>query len=138
MAIHETDITINASPEKVFDALTNPEQMKRWQYGREVFTNWKVGSPIRFEAHSEDGVLKQWGTVLDIRQNELVKYNLFTPRPDLEDTLENYSVTSYVLSASGEQTKVDLIQEDNRPSGFTPLTLKPILVALKKNVEETV
>jgi uncharacterized protein YndB with AHSA1/START domain len=135
MATHRAEITINAAPKAVFEALTKPELVKLWQYDKELITNWQTGSEIKFRAEMGGNVLEQWGTVLDIRKNELVKYNLFTPRPDLEDKPKNYCVTSYILTSSGGKTNVEIIQEDNRPSGFTPITLMPILVSLKKTVE---
>jgi uncharacterized protein YndB with AHSA1/START domain len=135
VATHSSTIKIKATTQKVFDALTKPELVKLWQFGRVLATDWKVGSEIKFKAEYDRTVLEQWGTVLEMRPNELIKYNLFTPRPDLEDKQENYSLTSYVLTADNEQTKVEIIQEDNRPSGFTPTTLNPILASLKQVAE---
>ena len=136
MATHTATVTTKASAEKVFDALTQPEFVKKWQYGRVVTTDWKEGNEIRFRTEVEGYVTEQWGTVLAVRKNELIRYSLFTPRTDMEDKPENYNVTSYVLTTVGGQTKIELIQEDNRPSGFTPQTLKGILVALR-NVAES-
>jgi hypothetical protein len=60
---------------------------------------------------------------------------LFTPGFDLEDKVENYCVTSYILRNEQGHTKVELIHQDNRPNGFVPSTLKPILAALKRVAE---
>lgn len=138
MTIHRAEITIQASTPRVFEALTNPELVKLWQYGRVVTTDWQVGSKITFSSEGQGGVetFKEWGTILEMRPNQLIKYNLFTPRDGLEDKLKNYCVTSYVLSDDNGYARIEIIQEDNRPSGFAPPTLKPILVALK-NVAET-
>jgi len=135
MATNTSSIIINASTQKVFDALTNPELVKLWQFGRVVTTDWKTGSEIKFKTEGGEKVLEQWGTVLEIRINELIKYNLFTPTPNLEDKTENYCITSYVLTKDEEQTRLELIQEDNRPNAFAPGTLAPILVSLKKIAE---
>jgi uncharacterized protein YndB with AHSA1/START domain len=137
MAIHIAEITTQASTQKVFEALTNPELVKLWQYGRVVMTDWKIGSKIEFrsEGQGDLAALEQWGTILDIRPNEFIKYSLFTPRSDLEDKTENDCVTSYEISDDGESTKVKLIQEDKRPSGFVSVSLKPILAALKRVAE---
>ena len=135
MAINVSAILIQASTQKVFDALTKPELVKLWQYGRAVTTDWKPGSEIKFSTEWEGNVLEQWGTVLDTRTNELIKYNLFTPAPGHEDKAENYCITSYVLTNDNGQTRLEIIQEDNRPNAFTPGTLEPILVSLKKIVE---
>ena len=136
MATHTSAITIEASTQKVFDALTNPELVKLWQYGRVLATDWTTGSEIRFSAESEGKVFEQWGTVLEVRSNELIKYNLFTPAPGLEDKIENYCVTSYVLTNDNGNTRIEIIQEDNRPNGFVPTTLKGILVSLKEIAEK--
>lgn len=135
MAIYTSSITVHASPGQVFDALIQPELVRRWQFGREMTTDWKAGNKISFRTGTGDNALEQWGTVLEVRANELVKYNLFTPRPDLEDRIENYNVTSYVLSEDNGNTRVEIIQEDNRPGGFVPATLERILAGLKEVVE---
>ena len=70
-----------------------------------------------------------------IRPNEFIKYRLFTPGCGLEDKVENYGVTSYALVSERGRTKVELIHQDNRPNGFAPATLKPILAALKRVAE---
>lgn len=135
MAILTTTVTIDAPANKVFEALTQPALVKQWQFGKTVQSNWETGETIKFFAEYEGRVLEQWGTILDIRANELLKYNLFTPAPGIEDKQENYNITSYILTNDNGQTHVELLQEDNRPFGFAPATLKPILVALKKVVE---
>lgn len=137
MPTHTAEIIIEASIQKVFEALTKPELIKLWQYGRVVTTDWKVGGSIEFtnECEGSAQTLEQWGTILDIRPNEFIKYRLFTPRHDLEDWVENYCVTSYILVDEKRFTRVELIHEDNRPNGFVPTTLKPILAALKRIAE---
>jgi len=139
MPTYPAEITIQASAHRVFEALTTPGQVKLWQHGRAVTTDWKVGSKIRFRSEREGGIeaLEQWGTLLDVRPDECVKYCLFTPIAGLEDKAENYCTTSYVLSNDNGNTRVELIQEDNRPDGFVPATLKPILEALKRMAETT-
>lgn len=138
MAIHTTAVTIDAPASKVFAALTEPELVKQWQFGKTVQTDWQAGHEIKFIAETEGNVLEQWGTILELRPNELLKYNLFTPAPGIEDKKENYNITSYILTNDNGQTHIELIQEDNRPFGFAPATLKPILVALKKVVESNI
>ena len=140
MARNISTILINASKERVWSALTNPEQVKLWQYGSVLLTDWKVGSAIRFTTAWQDKVFEQWGNVLEIKKNELIKYSLFAPRPDLEDKPENYFIMHYVLTAEAESTKLEIIQEDNRagavqedPKGEE----SEILQTLKKLAEET-
>ena len=65
MVINISTITINATKQRVWDALTKPELVKLWQYGSDLATTWEVGSKIEFVTKWEEKEFKQWGTVLD-------------------------------------------------------------------------
>ena len=139
MATNISTITIKAPIQKVWEIITNPETVKQWQFGSDLTTDWKIGSDIKFSTVWEGVTYLQWGKVLDIKRNELVKYSLFAPRPDLEDKQENYFIMSYVLTALNGQTKLEIIQEDNRtgavqeePQGEE----NPILKSLKELAEK--
>lgn len=138
MATNISTITINASIEKVWNTITKPELVKLWQYGSDLITNWEVGSDIKFRTEWEGKVFEQWGKVLEIQPNELVKYSLFAPRPDLEDKRENYFIMSYVLLNKNGQTKLTIIQEDNRPNAVQEEPQSednPVLKSLKEFAE---
>lgn len=139
MATNISTITINATTEKVWDILTNPEMVKRWQYGSELQTTWEPGTSIKFKTAWEDKIFEQWGQVLEIRPNELIKYSLFAPRTDLEDKPENYFIMKYVLTDNNGHTKLEIIQEDNRPDAVQEEAQgeeNPTLKSLK-NLAET-
>ncbi len=138
MALNISTIYINASAQRVWDALTKPELVKKWQYGSDLITEWKVGTDIRFTAEWENKIFEQWGKVLEVRPHELLKYNLFAPRPGLEDKPENYFIMSYVLKNENGQTKLEIIQEDTRPDSVQEEPQgeeNPILQSLKKVAE---
>lgn len=136
MALHHACITIRATPRRVFDALTRPELVARWQFGRELSTSWRPGEAIRFRTEWADGrVLEQSGRVLDVREDELVKYSLYTPRPGTEDKAEHHCVTSYRLHGEGGSTRVELEQDDPLPHGFAPALLENVLAGLKEAAE---
>ena len=115
MATNISRITINATPEKVWHTLTNADDVKLWQYGSELQTNWKVGSKIKFVTEWEGKTFEQWGIVLEFRPNHKLRYSLFAPRPDLEDKPENYFEMIYSLTENNDKTLLEIIQEDNRP-----------------------
>jgi hypothetical protein len=63
---------------------------------------------------------------------------LFAPRPGLEDKPENYFIMKYILTEEDGQTKLEIIQEDNRPNAVQeePQGEKnPVLQSLKKIAE---
>lgn len=114
MAINISKLTISASPEKVWDAITNPEIVKKWQYGSDLITDWKVGGKISFKSEWEGQIFEQWGIVLEFKPNQKLRYSLFAPRPDLEDRPENYFEMEYKLTEKENATELKIIQKDNR------------------------
>jgi uncharacterized protein YndB with AHSA1/START domain len=138
MAKNVSTIKINASIQRVWDTITKAELVKLWQYGSDLITTWKIGSDIRFRTQWDDKVFEQWGKVLEIKPNEMVKYSLFAPRPDLEDKPENYFIMSYILTRMDGQTKLQIIQEDNRPNAVQEEPQgeeNPVLRSLKELAE---
>ncbi len=138
MATNISTITLNASIQKVWDTLTKPELVKLWQYGSELITDWKVSSDIKFKTEWEGKLFEQWGKILEIRPNELIRYSLFAPRLDLEDKPENYFIMNYTLIDENGQTKLEIIQEDNRPNAVQEQPQgeeNPILKSLKDIAE---
>ena len=74
MVTNISKLRIKSTPDKVWDALTNPVKVKQWQYGSELITDWMVGSGIRFESEWEGQTFEQWGTVLDFEPNKKLSY----------------------------------------------------------------
>lgn len=139
MITSKSTILINASKEKVWDALTKPELVKQWQYGSDLITDWKVGSGIRFRTEWGDKVFEQWGKVLEIVPNERIRYSLFFPRPDLEDKEENYFIMSYIISGTDHNIRLEILKEDNRPGAVMEKESSeenPVLMALREIAEK--
>ena len=140
MATNISTITINASTQKVWNILTKPEMVKLWQYGSELQTTWEPGTAIRFSTAWEDKLFEQRGLVLEMQPYELIKYSLFAPRPDLEDKPENYFIMYYILTDDNGQTKLEIIQEDNRPNAVQEEPQgeeNPVLKSLKDLAEKS-
>jgi len=140
MPTHVSTIVVNSSIQKVWDALTQPQLVKQWQYGCDLITDWKPGSEIRFRAEWEGKVFEQWGKVLEYTPGKQLKYTLFAPNPGLEDKPENYFVMAYRLEDIGNgQVKIQIIQEDNRPNPMqhddSNDEENPVLKSLKSLVE---
>lgn len=138
MARNISTLNINAAPEKVWDTLTKPELVKLWQYGSDLITNEKVGDDIRFRTAWEDKIFEQWGRLLEVKTNELLRYNLFAPRPRLEDKAENYFEMNYVLTVENDGTKLVILQIDNRPGAKQEAPQgeeNPVLKLLKETAE---
>ena len=138
MATNISSIHINATPEKVWETLTTPELVKLWQYGSDLITDGKVGDDISFKTAWEDKIFEQWGKLLEIKPNELLRYSLFAARPGLEDKPENYFEMNYVLTAESQGTKLVILQIDNRPGAKQEEPQgeeNPVLQLLKETAE---
>src|SRR4030095_5962256 len=141
MPTNISTIHAHSTIQKVWDALTQPEQVKKWQYGSDVITDWKPGSEVRFRTEWDGKVFEQWGKILEVIPGKLIRYSLFAPNPGLDDLPENYFIMSYVLSPESEGVvKLEIIQEDNRPiprqDEENSDEENPVLLALKNLVEE--
>ena len=139
MVTNISSITINATLQKVWDTLTQAELVKLWQYGSDLQTSWEVGSKIKFVTEWEGKVFEQWGTVLEFTPTSKLRYSLFAPRPDLEDKPENYFEMIYTLTTDNGQTRLEIIQEDNRPEAVQEDEQggeNPILMMLKQVAEK--
>ncbi len=139
MAVNISTLKINASRQKVWDTITKADYVKLWQYGSDLLTNWEIGSDITFRTEWQDKVFEQWGKVLEVNPTEIVKYSLFAPRPELEDKPENYFIMSYILTEENGVTKLEIIQEDNRPNAVQeePQGEENPVLKLLKEIAET-
>lgn len=138
MKVSTSTVRIEAGPAAVWAVVTEPEHVRKWQYGSVLSTDWKVSSPIRFTSEWEGQTFEQWGTVLDFDPPSRLSYSLFAPRPDLEDRPENYFTMTYRLEPVDGGTVLTITQEDPREAGNADGTVEtdnPVLVALREVAE---
>jgi uncharacterized protein YndB with AHSA1/START domain len=138
MATNISTIKINASIQKVWDTITKPALIKRWQYNSDLQTTWEAGTDIKFRTEWGEKVFEQWGKIIEVNPMESLKYSLFAPAPGIDDKPENYFIMSYILTTENGQTKLEIIQEDNRPNAVQEKPQgeeNPVLKSLKELAE---
>ena len=125
--------------QRVWNVLTDPALVKQWQFGSELKTDWKPGSPIRFTTAWEGVIFEQWGEVLEVKPYELIRYSLFAPRPGREDIPSNYFIMKYILSRAEGGARLKIVQEDNRPGAVQEPAQgeENAMLALLKQIAET-
>ncbi len=142
----ENSIAIAAPAACVWDALTKPEQTKKYMFGCETVSDWQVGSPLLWQGEWEGAeVVFVKGTVVAIEPEQRLGYTAFDPNSTMEDIPENYLTVTYTLSETEGQTHLTVTQGDyatvaegerryaesyNGGEGWNP-----ILVDIKKLVE---
>jgi len=111
--VAKTTITINAPAARVWDALTQPELIKRYLFGTQVTTDWQVGSPIVYEGTWEGKAYKDKGKVLQVEPGKLLVSTFWSSLAGLPDVPENYQTVRYELSTEGGGTRLTVMQDNN-------------------------
>jgi uncharacterized protein YndB with AHSA1/START domain len=135
-------VTIHATRGEVWNALTDPEKVKRYMHGTEMSTDWKEGSPIFWRGEWKGRSYEDKGTVLAVQPEELLSYTHWSPMGGSEDKPENYHTVTYELAGDDGKTTLTLTQ-DNNPSQeeadqMAENNWGPVLNGLKETVEKPV
>lgn len=130
--------TINAPASKVWDALTQPEQIKQYMFGSQVTTDWKVGSPISYKGEWKGKSYEDKGKVLEIEPRKRLVSTFWSALAGLPDKPENYKTVGYELVPEGGQTKLTITQDNNatqEEATEAEKNWKMVLEGIKKLVE---
>lgn len=128
---------INASPAEVWKALTDPEDVKKYFFGTNVISDWKVGSPIKFTGEWEGTPYEDKGTILDLIPERKLVYDYWSSFSGTDDIPENYANVSYILTPSKSGTLLEIIQDgiaDEERKTHSETNWKMILDGLKEVV----
>ena len=110
--IVKNSIVINASPEKVWNALVNPDETKKYMFGCETVSDWKIGSALLWRGSYEGKeMVFVKGFVLEIQPNKILKYTVIDPNAQYPHTPENHLNVTYELSFSDNQTTLTVSQD---------------------------
>lgn len=115
MADHvaSASVEIDAPADKVWTALTDPEQIQKYMFGSRVVTDWKPGSPIIWKGEYEGKRYEDKGEIVEIEPERRLKVTHFSPLSGEDDVPENYHTVLYELEQNGEKTHVSLTQDNN-------------------------
>ena len=106
--IARASVTINAPSEKVWDALVNPEAIKRYMFGNNVVSDWREGSPMLWRGGWQGRAYEDKGVILQFKPGRTLQYSHFSPLSGLLDKLERYHTVTIELSGEGNQTRAFL------------------------------
>ena len=132
-------ITIQASRDEVWEALTDPEKVKEYMHGAEMSTDWKKGSPIVWKGEWKGRSFEDKGTVLAVEPKKLLSYTHWSPMGGSEDKPENYHTVTYDLAGEDGKTTLTLTQDNNptqeEADQMAQNNWGPVLEGLKETVE---
>jgi uncharacterized protein YndB with AHSA1/START domain len=137
--VAEKQITIDASADAVWQALTDPELVKQYLHGTDMETNWKVGSPITWKGEWKGKAYEDKGIVLEVEPNKRLKNTHWSPTGGSEDKPENYHTVTYELTEQAGKTILTLKQDNNtsqeEADNMAENNWGPVLEGLKAVVE---
>jgi uncharacterized protein YndB with AHSA1/START domain len=136
VAVAETEI--KASPDDVWDALTDPEKIEKYAFGSHVEAAWEEGGHIVWKGEHEGQPFRDHGKILEIDPPRRLKMSHFSPMSGKEDLPENYHTIVYQLEQYGDSTRIRLSQDNNastEAAEHSQANWEKVLSGLKKVVE---
>ena len=133
-------IDINATPSKVWEALTKPEIIKKYLFGTETITDWQAGSEIIFQGEYGESKYRDKGVIVRNIPGELLSYTYWSGFSGLEDMPENYSLITYSLKSDEDKkttftwTQKGYATEERYQHSLTGM--KEFLKKIKQIIEE--
>ena len=101
---------VKAPPREVWKALTTASRLKQFFFGSDVFTDWRVGSPIRFRGNWKGKPYEDKGSIQTLDADKRLAFTHWSPLSGMEDRSENYHIVSFELRPTSGGTEVVLTQ----------------------------
>ena len=136
--IARVSTTIDAPATKVWEALVTPKIIKKYMFGTDVVSDFKVGSPIKWKGEWEGKSYEDKGEIREFTPNRLLQYTQFSPLTGQKDIAENYHIVTIVLVEKDGKTNVTLTQDNNptdKAREHSEKNWRGMLEGLKKVVE---
>jgi len=132
------EVTIKGGVSQVWDALVSPDKIKRYMFGADVVSDWKVGSPIVWRGEWRGKPFEDKGRILEIQPGKRLRYSHFSPLSGEPDRPESYHTVTIQVEGIDGEVHVDLSQDhagDEKARQESSRNWNMMLEGLKKTVE---
>jgi uncharacterized protein YndB with AHSA1/START domain len=99
-------VVLNATPERVWEALTHPGMTKQYMYNCEVLSDWKPGSAVQWTGNYHGRSLDEQGKIIEVIPGKLLKYSGFDRLAEGDISREGNIYITHELIPHGKQTKL--------------------------------
>ena len=111
--VAHAETEISASPQQVWDALTDPEAISAFMFGSQVETDWEEGSAITWSGEYDGKPFQDKGEILEVDTGRRLRMTHYSPLSGADDVPENYHTLDYRLEENGDTTTLTLDQDGN-------------------------
>jgi uncharacterized protein YndB with AHSA1/START domain len=132
------EIDVEASPDDVWEALTEPKLIEKYMFGTHVETDWRPGSPIVWKGEYEGKRYEDKGEIVAVEPGRRLELTHFSALSGEEDRPENYHTLVYELGERPGGTHVSLSQDNNasaEAAEHSKRNWEQMLSGLKETVE---
>lgn len=77
--IAKASMSVNASSERVWKALVDPEAIKQYMFGTNFVSDWREGSPIIWKGEWQGRSYEDKGMILQLKPGRTLEYSHFSP-----------------------------------------------------------
>ena len=103
------EITLRATPEKVWQTLTDPEKTKHIFFGCEVISTWEVGASMAFQmTMAGETMVVVKGVIEEIEPHSVLQHTCYEAR--YENDRSQHTTARYQFEAVPEGTRVTIRQ----------------------------
>lgn len=108
--VAKVSILLDAPVSTVWKAVTDPAEVKKYFFGTDLVTEWKIGSPVYFRGEWDGKPYEDKGTVLDFQPEKMLKYDYYSSFSGKEDIPENYQIITYEIRPENDKTELTITQ----------------------------
>ena len=129
-------VYIESTPEKVFDALMNPELTRQYWFGHDNVSDWKVGSSWKHQTHDDPSKVHIVGKVLENDPPRRLVVSWVSP--ENKGNEEKTSRVTYEIEPFTDAVKLTVTHEDLYQEMFDSVSFGwPIVLCNLKTILET-
>ena len=114
--VAHAEVSVDATPERTWEALTDPAQVKQWMVGTKLTTDWSVGGPITWQGEMNGQPYEDKGEVLEFDAPRRLSVTHYSPLMGQEDRPDNYHTLTYALTGEADGPTTVTLDQDNNES----------------------
>ena len=136
-----TSLHIDASPDRVWQALTEPDLVRRYMHGTEMDADWREGGHVVWRGEWKGERYEDKGRVVAIRPPRMLSVTHWSPLTGDPDTPEYYHLVTYDLDPLEDGRTLLTLTHGNSPSREAAEAMietgwRPVLEGLKQVAED--